>query len=214
VIDFAKLVSHADEAEFARKLSEFLDYGAFARFLGALTLIASYDGLFSTGQNFYVYLHPVSNKFGFIPWDLDHAWGNFPFVGTAETRERANIWHPWVGEHRFLERVLAVEEFRTVYRAHLDELLATKFVPERLNRRVDEIAAAIRPCVGAESSFRLERFEQTVSDKIIPRWTGEPFDARRTAHQLKRFISARARSARAQLDGKSKGMLLKMETGN
>src|SRR5258708_34880014 len=27
----------------------------------------------STGQNFYLYLDRASNKFGFIPWDLDAA---------------------------------------------------------------------------------------------------------------------------------------------
>ncbi|MCI0535678.1 MAG: CotH kinase family protein [Verrucomicrobiales bacterium] len=214
VVEFAKLLSHADDAEFARRLGEFLDYNACARFLAAMTLIASYDGFFSTGQNFYVYLDPRSNKFGFIPWDLDHSWGNFPFVGTAESRERASIWHPWVGDHRLLERVMGVEEFRETYRAQMEELLTTKFAPERLNRRIDEIAAAIRSAVAAESTFRLDRFEQAVSDKIIPRWTGEPFDGRRTAHQIKRFIAARARSVRAQLDGKSKGLVLDLMMSN
>ena len=37
-----------------------------------------------------VYLDPRSNRFGFSPWDLDHSWGEFPFVGTAAERERAN----------------------------------------------------------------------------------------------------------------------------
>ena len=60
----------------------------------------------------------------------------------------------------------------------------------------------------------LEYFEQAVSDKIIPRWRGEPFDGRRTAHQIKRFIAARARSVRAQLDGKSKGLVLDLMMSN
>ncbi|MSU62695.1 MAG: hypothetical protein EXS31_09910 [Pedosphaera sp.] len=208
VIEFAKLVSHADDAEFARRLGEFLDYDAFARFLGALTLIASYDGLFSNGQNFYAYLDPRSNKFGLIPWDLDHSWGNFPFIGTAETRERSSIWHPWVGENRFLDRVMRVEEFRKIYRERMEELLATKFTSQRLGRRIDELAAAIRDPISAESMFRRERFDEAVSGEIVPRWTGDPFDALRTAHQLKRFIAARSRSVRSQLDGKSKGFVL------
>ncbi len=208
VIEFAKLVSHADDAEFARRLGEFLDYEAFARFLGALTLISSYDSLFAMGQNYYAYLDPRSNKFGFIPWDLDHSWGNFPFIGTVETRERADIWHPWVGENRFLDRVMRVEEFRKTYREQMRELLATKFTSDRLGRRIDELAAAIRDSVAAESTFRLERFEEAVAERKLPRWTGDPTDPRRTGHQIKRFIAARARSVRDQLDGKSKGFIL------
>lgn len=207
-MEFAKLISHADDAEFAQRLGEFLDYDAFARFLGALTLIASYDGFLSNGQNFYAYLDPQSNKFGFIPWDLDHAWGNFPRVGTAGTRERASIWHPWVGENRFLERVLAVEEFRKIYRERLEELLTTRFNPERLNPRIDAIATSIRSAISAESTFRLARFEEAVSEKVLPRWRGDPFDPGRAGHQLKQFIVNRSRSVRNQLDGKTKGMIL------
>src|SRR5262249_9152707 len=106
VIDFARLVSFADKSEFARRLGEFLDLDEFARFLAGEVLLSCYDGLLSDGQNFYVYLDPKSNKFGFIPWDLDLAWGGFFLLGTEFERQRASLWHPWVGENRFLERVM------------------------------------------------------------------------------------------------------------
>src|SRR5207249_3708995 len=129
VIELARLVTRADDPEFGRRIGEYLDLDEFAGFLAGLVLLASYDGFLTNGQNFYLYLDPRSNKFGFIPWDLDHAWGGFPFVGTAPTRERASIWKPWAHQNRFLERVMAVEEFRRIYRRRLEELLETKFVP-------------------------------------------------------------------------------------
>ena len=197
VIEFARLVSHADDSEFGRRLGEFLDLDEFARFLACLVLLSSYDGLLSDGQNFYVYLHPGSNKFGFIPWDLDHAWGGFYLIATSEERARASIWHPWVGQNRFLERVLAVDEFRRVYRARLDEL-----------------ARLLRSPIAAESSFRLERFEQAVSAQWLPRSLDRgQMGPDRPAHQLKRFIEVRAKSVRQQLDGKSKGMILSRRNG-
>ena len=36
--------------------------------------------------------------------EFEKWWGGFFLIGTARERERASIWHPWVGEHRFLER--------------------------------------------------------------------------------------------------------------
>ena len=48
---------------------------------------------------------------------------------------------------------MAVEEFRRIYRAHLEDLLARLYVPERLNRRIDTIAAAIRAPIAAESAI-------------------------------------------------------------
>jgi spore coat protein CotH len=103
-------------------------------------LLPSYDGILSDGQNFYMYLDPRSNKLGFIPWDLDSAWGRIWLASKAE-QQRASIWHPWIGENRFIERVMAVEEFRRIYRSHLEDFLSRLYVPDRLHRRIDEIAA-------------------------------------------------------------------------
>lgn len=209
VIEFARLVTHAGDEEFAERLAEFLDLPKFSRYLACEVMLSNYDSFLSNGQNFYIYLDPDSNKFGFIPWDLDLSWGGFFLLGTTEERERASIMRPWVGRNRFLERVFRVKAFRDQYRAQLEELLARQFVPERLHRRVDEVASAIRDPVLAESDFRHGRFLEATSAKRRL----EPIDeyesgAKRAAHQLHRFIDERAKSVRDQLDGKSRGIVL------
>jgi RNA polymerase sigma factor (sigma-70 family) len=209
VIEFARLVSFANDAEFARRLGDFLDLDEFARFLAGEVLLSSYDGILSDGQNFYVYLDSRSNKFGFIPWDLDLAWGSFFLLGTTRQREQASIWHPWVGQNRFLERVMAVDEFRKIYRAHLEDFSARLFVPARLNRRIDDFAAILRSPVAAESDFRLDKFEQAMGNRPVKPSRGGPQGADRPAHRLKRFIEKRAVSVREQLDGKSDGVILR-----
>ena len=210
VIELARLVSFAKDDEFAIRIEEFLDFDEFARFLAGEVLLSSYDSFLSNGQNYYLYLDPRSNKFGFIPWDLDLAWGGFFLLGSTKQRERASVWHPWVGEHHFLERVMAVEKFRLIYRAHLEDFLTRLFVPERLHQRIDELAPIIREPIAAESDFRLKKFEQAISiEKLEPvAKGGNPNGANRPVHQLKRFIVNRAQSVRQQLDGKSDGVIL------
>ena len=132
------------------------------------------------------------------------------WIASRAEQERASIWHPWVGENRFIERVMAVEEFRRIYRSHLEDFLARLYVPDRLHRRIDEIAAVIRDPIAAQSAFRLDKFEQAVGWKPVhPLPEETTFGINRPAHELKRFIEARARSVRKQLDGKSKGVILK-----
>jgi spore coat protein H len=208
VIDVAKLVAHADQADFAKGIGELFDLAECARFLACEVMLAHYDGILAQGQNFLLYLDPRSDKFGIIPWDLDHAWGEFPFISTADRRERSSIWHPWIGENRFLERLFAVEEFKQRYRTELERLLDTLFVPERLNRRIDELAAIVRPAIAEESPQRLAKFETAVSDQSYagPR-DGNPFDPNRPVHQLKRFIATRAQNVREQLEGKTEGVI-------
>jgi DNA-directed RNA polymerase specialized sigma24 family protein len=209
LIEFARLVSSATDTEFAAEVGDFLDLDEFARFLAGQVLLSNYDSILADGQNFYMYLHPRSNKFGFIPWDLDAAWGFF-WLGEKQEVERASIWHPWVGENRFIERVMAVEEFRRIYRAHLEDFLTRLFVPDRLHRRIDEVAPVIRDPVAAESGFRLSKFDRSVTITPVEPLPGEhPRGINHPPYQLKRFIEARARSVRLQLDGKSKGVILK-----
>jgi hypothetical protein len=143
---------------------------------------------------------------------MDIAWGNFFLLGTPRQQEQASIWHPWVGQNRFLARVFAVERFRALYRAHLEDFLARLFVPERLKRRVDELAAVVRGPVSAESDFRFDKFQQAVGEKPMKRSLGDRQGADRPAHRIKRFIDRRAASVRDQLAGKSTGVIMTRNT--
>ncbi len=214
VIDFAKILTHSDDATFQARVSEFLDLDTLAKFLAGLTLQSSYDGFLSNGQNYFMVLDPGSNRFGFIPWDLDHSWGEFPFTGTHQQREESHLFHPWMGENRLLERIMKVDEFKAIYRRELDRQLKEIFVPARLHQRVDEIARSIRPAIECESPTRLSRFEKAVQnwDSPQPPDVGG-FDPNAEPFRLKRFISARAKSARDQLDGKATGFIIPNQGG-
>jgi len=210
VMEMAAFVTHADDEEFGRRIGAYVDLDETARFLACEVLLSNYDGFLSNGQNFLFYLDPRSNRIGFIPWDLDHSWGEFPFVGTADQRERADIWQPWVGSHRFLERLMAVEDFRQRYRAALGALLETRFVPARLDRRVEELGAAMRPLIAEWSTNRLARFDVAVSavPGVGPRDGKGPMDPDRATWQIRRFVRARFESVRGQLDGAVEGVVL------
>ena len=210
VMELASFVTHSPDDEFARRIGDFLDLEEASRFLAAEVLLSNYDGILCNGQNFLFYLDPRSNRIGFIPWDLDHSWGEFPFVGTADQRERASIWHPWVGDHRFLERLMAVPEFKDRYRRALIHLLDTVFVPARIDRRVEALAAELRPVIAEWSSGRLAKFETAVSamPDSQPRDGANPMDPNRAAWQIRRFVAARAANVRGQLDGSVEGVIL------
>lgn len=209
VIDLARLVSKADDTEFEQKLPGFIDIGEFAAFVAGHVLLASCDGFLANGQNYYLYLDPRTDKFGFISWDQDHSFGEFGYVGTAEKREQMSIWEPWVYDFRFLKRVMKTAEFRAAYEKCLRAAVEKHFTRERLWAQVDQLAAAIRPAVEAENGFRLKRFDQAVSSDWLPGpRDGHPEGPKAPVHQIKRFIENRIVSVRDQLDGKSKGEVL------
>ncbi len=211
LIDLARLVTQASDAEFAERIFDLVDLGHLCRFLACETLLSNYDGIFTNGQNFLLWIDPSSDRFGFSPWDLDQSWGQFGMIGTSEQRVRASVFHPWVGPHRFFERVFAVPEFQTRYRAELRRLLDTVFVPERLHQRIDQIASVIRPAVVGLPEERVKGFEQAISDAPSTSQAENPRDGNSPSH-LKPFIARRAAEVRAQLDGQSQGLRVSRQT--
>jgi spore coat protein CotH len=163
VIDFAKLVSHADDDTFAKKLAEFLDLDEFARFMAVTVWLVTLDSILGPGQNYYVYLEPKTDKFVFIPWDLDHSFGQFFLMGSQGDRNNLDIHKPWRGENRFLERVFKVDAFKRLYLARMEEFAKTIFTPQRFHQQVDELGAALRGAVAEESKEKLARFDMAVA---------------------------------------------------
>lgn len=215
VIDFARLVSSASDTEFEAKLPELLDLDNFARFMAIEVYLSTLDSILCIGQNYYVYLHPKTQKFHFLPWDLDHSFGQFPMIGTQQQREQLSLQHPWRGEIRFLERVFKVEAFQKLYRARLEEFSKSLFQPERFGQQVEEVAAAIKPAVEEESAVMLRRLERVAAgqgangpgmlDALLGRGRGS---FSQSPVPIKPFVKARTRSVLEQLEGKSQGQVL------
>lgn len=214
VIEMSKLVTSADDATFQTRIGDYLDLDEFARFLAVTVYLSTMDSILAQGQNYYLYLHPVSKKFMFMPWDLDHSFGEFPMIGSAEGRINLSLVHPYTGKNKFLERMLAYEKFKTLYLDYHRQFLNTLYTPEKLHRQLDQVAGMIRPTVKEESEMKLKRFEQAVSDKPIVADANErnpfrgfgPFGG--TPSQTKEFITKRAISIADQLAGKSTGQII------
>jgi spore coat protein H len=201
VIDFARLVTSASDAQFAARAGEFLDLEETARYLAIVVFLSDMDGLLGPGQNYYLYLDPRTQKFSFIAWDQDHSFGQF-FRGTQSAREQLSIDHPWSESSRFLERLFKLDGFKKLYLARLSEFSTTLFKPDRFRRQVDELAVVIRPAIKEESAQRLLRFDRAVAGEVPP---GDAGMFRGANVPIKPFVKARVESVIAQLAGRSSG---------
>src|SRR5262249_41537636 len=132
VIAFARLVHKADDDEFQKEIGRYLDVDAYLRFLAATAFVANSDSFFVLGHNYYVYLHPTTGRFHFIPWDLDRAFANFPILGSNNQQMNLSFTHPYGGTHRLTDRLLASPAVGEKYQRLLAELKNTCFEKERL----------------------------------------------------------------------------------
>jgi len=204
VIEFGKFTATASSNEFAAKLGDYIDIDNFARYMAITAWLTDLDGILGPGQNYYIYLHPKTQKFVFVPWDQDQPFGQFP-RGTQEERENLSIHKPWTGQNRFFERIYQSEAFKTAYLARLREFNKSIFQPERISRQVDELAPVIRGSIQEESKERLAEFEKAASGQKLSITMGPGFQGSTAVTPIKAFVKARNKSVADQLDGKSQG---------
>jgi spore coat protein H len=207
VIEFSKFASTASESDFAAKIGDYIDIDNLARYMAITTWLTDLDGILGPGQNYYLYLHPKTQKFLFIPWDQDQPFGQFP-RGTQEQRENLSLHKPWTGENRFLKRVYESGSFKQAYLAHLKSFNKTLFEPERIHRQVDELAAVLRAPIQEESKVRLSEFEKAVAGQKLTIVMGPGFQGGTEVTPIKPFVKARAKSVADQLEDKSEGRTL------
>lgn len=193
VIGFAKLLHRADDKTFAKEIGDYLDVDSFLRFMAASAVVANMDSLFTLGHNFCLYLHPETNKFHFIPWDVDRALANFPAFGTNDEKMNLSLTKPY-SSCRLADRLMAVPEVKEKYAAVLKEVCAKGFDKDGVLKSLKAVEEVTKPEMDKDAKAATARRE-----------AGGGFNFGPPPPDLKTFVEKRAESIAAQLAGKSKG---------
>jgi spore coat protein H len=204
VIDFVKLLNKADDGQFAKEIDSYLDVDEFLRFVAVNALLVNLDSFLMLGHNFYIYLNPENNKLVFIPWDLDLSLAGFPMAGSTDQQLDLSIMHPYPGQNKLLDRLLAIREINEKYRKVLKELSTTCFSKERLLKDVEALEQAIKEPLARDKKAAEARKE---GGRVgFGPGFGRSLDTRT-------FVDKRTASVVAQLEGKSKGYVPSMGFG-
>lgn len=200
LIEFTKLVNNAADEQFRKEIGSYLDVDEFLRFLGANTLLSNLDSLLGTGHNYFLYLHPTTLKFAFIPWDLDLSFATFDMRNSPNQLMDLSITRPHTGRNNLIERLLAIPEYDEAYRQHLKRLVAMYFNVDRLGKDIETCEATLKDMVAEEA--------KAIANRKESRGFGPAFGPGRMFGQgisLASFVAKRVESVNAQLAGKSKG---------
>jgi len=195
VMEFARLIHEADFDEFEERYVDYLDVDQFLRFVACNVVVCNLDSFFGGSQNHYIYLEPESNRFQFLPWDMDHSFGAFHMMGTPDARRDLSIDRPVTDKHPIIDRVLRVPANKERYHAHLEDYLNTVFDEDKMFGKIESVGAFVRPMVSLNGGGAEARFDRVLASE--PSWEEQ--------HPLKFFVMKRRESIRAQLDGLSSG---------
>src|SRR5206468_2025856 len=100
-----------------------------------------------------------SNRFVFIPWDLDLSLGTWPLGGTSEQQRDLSVMHPHGRENKLIDRLLAMKDVNAKYRKVLEELAAGCFTKERLLKDLDAVEKMAKEPLAREAKAAQARKE-------------------------------------------------------
>jgi spore coat protein CotH len=198
LIELTHLVNAPDEERFRKEVGASLDVEAFLRFLAANALLANMDSFLGFGHNYYLYLRPDTDRFVFIPWDLDLSMAAWPMAGPPEQQVNLSLLHPHRGENKLIDRLLASKDVREKYLGVVKELTAGPFTRERLLKELEAVEKAVKDPLAREAKAVQARKEGAGGFGPGSGVFGASLPPRR-------FIERRTESVAAQLAGKSKG---------
>src|SRR5262245_23208219 len=144
LVEFARLVNQAGDEEFKKHIDTYLDVDEFLRFMAANALTTNLESFLALGHNYSLYLNPKTNKFVFIPGDLEFSFANFLLMGTADQLMDLSLTHPYPGESKLPDRLLAIKEVNDKYLKLLRELTASVFTKDRLLKDAEAIEKATK----------------------------------------------------------------------
>jgi spore coat protein H len=177
-IAMVKLLNHASDEEFARRIGDYLDVDAFLRFLACEVVLVNTDSPLVTKRNYWITVHPATHKVVFVPWDM-----NMAFAGFKPSDADLSVREPTVaGAFPLAERMLANRRMASDYERIVREIVTSHFTVDRLSRQI----AALESVIG-DTEVR----EAAVVASMAP--------------PLRQFVADRVSSVTAQLAGKRRG---------
>jgi hypothetical protein len=110
--------SRTPVSQFDAQITSILDVEQFLRVIAARTLHDDWDCIgIGNGQNAYIYFAPIEGRWKFLPWDMDHTFGNIAAKLFPE------------GSEAQISRLVQRPVFRRVYLRIMEELLQTAWDP-------------------------------------------------------------------------------------
>lgn len=184
----SRLVSAVSEPDPARRwarLDQALDVDRFLSFLAMDVLLCDWDGYAMNRNNWRIFHDLGSNRMVFFPHGLDQMFG------VARATPELPILPPMQGI--VARAVVESAQGRTRYLERLSQLYTNVFRVDALLRRVDELAAVIRPVVAESNQQAARRHDQEVQ------WLKQRI--RQRDESLRRQLTAWANLSRVHTNG-------------
>lgn len=198
LVRFINVLNNTPTDQFPDSLGRYLNLDSWFSYWAAHNLFVNLDSYIGSGHNYFLYHNTDTDKFEWITWDVNEAFGNFQMnITLANLKILPFGFIPAPMQQRpMMNRLWPIVPYKQALADRLCDLLQD-FSNAKMDARIDSLAALIRTDVYADTLkfFSNVYFEQNLKQDISG--TGTPGAG--TLAGLKPFIAARRASLIQQL---------------
>lgn len=197
--DLVRLINNINNSgsAFHDSLARVLDTWTFFRHWAADNLFANLDSYIGSGHNYFIHHEVVTDRFEWIHWDVNEAFGNFQQqLSLSQIKNLSWDYISNLTGRPLCQRVLSDPGYRSDYIQALCDLSAD-FNNAYFDPVIDSLVPLLRPHVYADSlkTFTNQQFEDNIlADISITSPMGTQWIA-----GIKQFINERGNSIRNQM---------------
>lgn len=198
LIRFVNVLNNTPTPQLRDSLDRYLNLPGWYSYWAVQNLFVNLDSYIGSGHNYFLYHNTDTDKFEWIAWDMNEAFGNFQMgISLANIKILPYNFIPQPANQRpMMNKVWQDPILKQQYADRLCALLAD-FSNQKMDARIDSLANLIRPFVYADSLkfYGNNIFEQNLTQDVsLPNVPGASGIA-----GLKSFIAARRMSLLQQL---------------
>lgn len=167
LVNFINVLNNTSSATLQTQLDAVFDTDSYFYVWATHSLFANLDSYLGSGHNYYIYHDSTDNKFKFITWDTNEAFGNFNQGMTITQLEQLTMFY--APSNRPLHaKTLAVSAYQQKLVDAFCVLAGTKFTNAEMDPKIDSLSNLIRTDVYADPNkfFTNQNFEDNLANNI------------------------------------------------
>lgn len=194
LIQLLDFINNSTDAEFGSLFSSYFEEQELLRSFAIDNLFGNLDSYTGSARNYYLYHNSTTNKWEWVKWDANEAFGSYANGQTTTTLDVE--YHD--SDRPLLGRIFADPVFNTEYKNELCDLINTYFNNAYLDEKIDALYNLIQADVYADNNkmFSNTDFDNNISSDVV--FGGGPGGG--TIYGLKSFITTRVNNVTQQID--------------
>jgi spore coat protein H len=197
---FLNALNNSSSQSFYDSLNLRFNIAPYLKAWAASNIFVNLDSYMGSGHNYYIYHSLFNNKFEWITWDVNEAFGGFQMGMTVAQLEALSMFHiPNPQTNRPLnQKILADNTLRSAYIQTMCDMVLNKMDTAAMSAKIDSIANVIRSAVYSDTKkfFSNQLFEDNMNQNVtVPSNPGAP-----TIPGLKSFYRARKNRLTTELE--------------